>query len=306
MTIAVIGTSFMDIKGFPENPSAPNGRSLGRVEYVHGGVARNIAEDIANMGLASVFVSSVDDTPMGRDVKERLFRHKVNTDYVITVPNGMGTWLALFDGTGDVASSVCTRPDTYALSGILENEGETIISSCDSIIFELDLHRDVVIKILELAEKYKKKTYAVVSNMRIAMQQREFFEKIDCLICNVEEMEILFSDNYIEKSPEQIKDFLAERIQSAHIASMIVTLGEKGAVYAQNTGNTGYIAAKEVVVKDTTGAGDAFCAGTVAALTYGKSMAEAAQIGTELAVSVVRSYDNVCSRNLSGKMFTLS
>ena len=49
MGIVVIGTVFVDVKGFPEGAYIPNGRNAGRVEYVHGGVARNVVEDIANL-----------------------------------------------------------------------------------------------------------------------------------------------------------------------------------------------------------------------------------------------------------------
>ena len=53
---------------------------------------------------------------------------------------------------------------------------------------------------------------------------------------------------------------------------------------------------RKVQVKDTTGAGDAFCAGVAAAMTYGKTLAEAVEIGTLLAASVITSTDNVCPR----------
>ena len=38
MGIVVIGATFVDIKGFPEDAYIPNGRNVGRVEYIHGGV----------------------------------------------------------------------------------------------------------------------------------------------------------------------------------------------------------------------------------------------------------------------------
>ena len=106
MSIVVIGTVFVDVKGFPEDIYIPDGRNAGRVEYVHGGVARNVVEDIANMELRPTFVSMVDNTPMGSSVLEKLKNHKVNTDYVLTTPDGMGTWLAVFDEKGDVAGSI--------------------------------------------------------------------------------------------------------------------------------------------------------------------------------------------------------
>ena len=60
MSILVIGAVFVDIKGFPFDNYLPTGRNAGRVEYVHGGVARNVVEDIANVELRPTFLSIVD------------------------------------------------------------------------------------------------------------------------------------------------------------------------------------------------------------------------------------------------------
>lgn len=296
MGIVVIGTVFIDVKGFPGDVYIPNGRNAGRVEFVHGGVARNVVEDIANLELRPSFISTIDETPMGRDVVEKLVRHKVNVEGIKAIPDGMGTWLALFDNNGDVAGSISHRPDTYQTFPILEEKGDELFRDCDSVIFELDLHKDVVKKIFELADKYNKKVYALVSNMSIALERRDFLQKLDCFICNEQEAGLLFLDDYSETEPEELRDILAEKIKSANITAMIVTMGGKGAVYADKYGDKGMIPAKKVVVKDTTGAGDAFCAGAMSGLTYGKSMAEAIEIGNTLAASVITSTDNVCPR----------
>ena len=105
MGIVVIGAAFVDIKGFPQDMYIPNGRNVGRIEYIHGGVSRNVVEDIANVELRPTYVGIVDDSPLGRDVLRKLQNHKVNTDYVLSRPDGMGTWLAVFDNNGDVAGS---------------------------------------------------------------------------------------------------------------------------------------------------------------------------------------------------------
>ena len=47
---------------------------------------------------------------------------------------------------------------------------------------------------------------------------------------------------------------------------------------------------------DTTGAGDAFFAGTVIGLTYGKNLAQSCEIGSRLAASVICITENVCPR----------
>jgi len=296
MGILVIGSVFVDVKGFPEDVYIPDGRNAGRVEYVHGGVARNVVEDIANMELRPIFVATVDESSMGKDVVEKLNRHKVDTTNVWSKPDGMGTWLAVFDSSGNVAGSISQRPNLYHLYNILEKNGEKIIKDCDSIILELDVHKDAVKLVFELAEKYNKKVYALVSNMGIALERRDFLQKLDCFICNEQEAGMLFLDDYSKKEPEEMMDILAEKIKSANISSMIVTMGGKGAVYADIHGEKGMVPAKKVVVKDTTGAGDAFCAGAMSGLTYGKTLEESIQIGTTLAASVITSSDNVCPR----------
>ena len=72
--------------------------------------------------------------------------------------------------------------------------------------------------------------------------------------------------------------------------------GFSDAVYARADGESGMVPAKKVDVFDTTGAGDAFFAGTVIGLTYGKTLAEACEIGSRLAASVICISENVCPR----------
>ena len=102
MGIVVLGAVFVDIKGYPTSTYIPGGRNVGRVEQVPGGVSRNVVEDIANVELRPTFVSLVDDTGLGSDVVRQLKNHKVNTDYVLPTPDGMGTWLAIFNNDPQV------------------------------------------------------------------------------------------------------------------------------------------------------------------------------------------------------------
>ncbi|MBE5955602.1 MAG: carbohydrate kinase family protein [Lachnospiraceae bacterium] len=298
MSIVVIGSAFMDVKGFPYDDYIPTGRNAGRVEYVHGGVARNVAEDIANVELRPIYLGIVDDTPLGTAVLEKLKNHKVNCDYMLTIPDGMGTWLAVFDNNGDVAGSISKRPNMLPITGMLDQKGDEIFSQAESVVFEVDLDKEIIKRVLKLSEKHGTKVYGLVSNMNIAVQRRDFLQRFDCFICNQLEAGQLFVDDYSEKTPEEMCDILADKIERANIPSMVVTMGGQGAVYADLNGNKGICPAKKVIVKDTTGAGDAFCSGVVIGLTYGKSMTEAIEIGSTLAASVIVSSDNVCPRFL--------
>ena len=296
MGIVVIGAAFVDIKGFPKNNYIPDGRNVGRVEYIHGGVARNVVEDIANVELRPTYVGIVDDTPMGDAVLKKLRNHKVNTDYVLTIPDGMGTWLAVFDNNGDVAGSISKRPNMLPIVDLLDEKGDEIFSTADSVVLEVDLDKEIVKRVIELAQKHHVKLFALVSNMSIAVERRDFLKHFDCFICNRLEAGMFFVDDFEHHPREELADMLAEKVQSACIPAMVVTLGGDGAVYATLSGERGICPAKKVQVKDTTGAGDAFCAGVAIGMTYGKSMEEAIEIGSSLAASVIASTENVCPR----------
>ena len=298
MAIVVVGAVFVDIKGFPDDLYSPTGRNAGRVEMVHGGVGRNVAEDIANVELRPRFVSIVDDTANGAEVLRKLGKHKVNTDYVLTRKDGMGIWLAVFDNTGDLAGSISKRPSLDALIPLLDEKGDEIFRDADSVVLEIDMDHEIVKRILRYAAKYGKKVYGVVSNMAIASQRRDFLQSIDCFVCNVQEAGILFVDDFTDMEPEALSEELYARIVKANIPSMVVTLGSRGAVYASMGGERGYCPPESVVVRDTSGAGDAFCAGVAIGQTYGKDLRESVRIGTHLAASVITVSESTCPRFL--------
>ncbi len=302
MGIVVIGAVFVDIKGFPEGNYNPSGRNVGHVEFVHGGVSRNVVEDIANMELRPTFLSIVDESALGSEVLAKLENHKVNTAYVQRTPEGMGTWLAVFDNNGDLAGSISQRPNLLPILDVLNEKGDEIFSQADSVVIEIDINREIIKKVLELANKHHKKVFGLVSNMSIAIERRDFIHNLDCFICNQLEAGQLFVNDYSELNEKEMEKELKERVVGGNIPSMVVTMGGKGAVYATAGGESGYCPARKVNVVDTTGAGDAFCAGLSAALTYGRSLKDAMEVGSMIAASVITSSENVCPRFLPGEL----
>ena len=296
MGIVVIGDVFIDIKGYSVSAYIPHGRNVGTIAQIHGGVGRNVVEDIANIELEPTFVGTVDDNASGEEVIQKLNRHKVNTQFMRKVKDGMGTWLAVFDHEGDVVASVSKRPDHSTIERIIDECGDEIFKDADSIVVEIDLEKEIVKKVFQYAEKYNKKVYAIVSNMSIAIERRDFIRRTACFVCNQQEAGILFSEDYEGMSADGLAEVLPERIRNARIPKMVVTMGGEGAVYADAEGEQGVYPALKVDVVDTTGAGDAFFAGVCVGLTYGKTLREACGIGTRLASTVICTSENICPR----------
>lgn len=295
MGITVFGAVFVDIKGYPFERFVPGGRNAGKVEQVHGGVSRNVAEDIANVELRPTFVSVVDHSGTGTDVIEKLNRHKVNTKYIQRIDGGLGTWLAVFNHEGDVVASISQRPDLSGINDILDQYGDEIFSNSDSIVVEIDMNSDLLKRIFDYADKYGIKVYAVVSNMSIAMERRDLMKRTGCVVCNDQEAGLLFSDNYEGMSAEELAPVIMDRAKTAQYPKMVVTMGDQGAVWTDGV-TYGVAPAQKTAVVDTTGAGDAFFAGCAIGLTYGKTLAQACSIGTRLASSVIATKESVCPR----------
>ena len=308
MAMVVIGTVFVDIKGFPDDLYIPEGRNAGRVEIVHGGVGRNVAEDIANVELRPRFVGMVDDTAEGAEVLRKLKNHKVNTDYVAVTQDGMGMWLAVFNNGGDIAGSISKRPTSDAMLRMLEEKGDEIFADADSIVIEIDLDKELIKTVFRYAEKYHKKVYAVVANMSIASQRRVFLQSIDCFVCNEQEAGILFVCDFSGLTPEELCEELSRRVVSARIPSMVVTMGSRGAVYADMNGDNGVYPARKVKVRDTTGAGDAFCAGVLYAAETDMPLPEALKLGAcsaAASLSEVSASDGVKTKDEVLKLYEL-
>ena len=184
------------------------------------------------------------------------------------------------------------------IADILDEYGDEIFRNADSVVIEIDIDKEIVKRVFKLAKLYGKKVYAVVANMSIALERRDFLMSVDCFVCNLQEAGMLFSADYTGKTVEEMVEIISEKARAAQISNLIVTMGGDGAVYASKSGDKGFCPARRVHVKDTAGAGDAFCAGVSIGLTYGKNLREACEIGAHLAASVIVTSESVCPRFL--------
>ena len=100
-----------------------------------------------------------------------------------------------------MCAAISKRPDLRPLIALLDEKGDEIFRDADSIALEIDMDKEIVKRVFQYARKYQKDVYAVVSNMSIAVERRDFLQQTSCFVCNQQEMGILFSDDYSEKDP---------------------------------------------------------------------------------------------------------
>ena len=296
MEMVVVGVVFLDIKGFPFFKYDAVGTNLGNVLMTHGGVARNVAENMANLGAEVEFVTMLDDDSLGREARLRLRGAGVKLTHAVSTPDkGMGMWLAVFNEKGDLAGSVSHMPDASPIERLFDEKGEEIIRSCRGVALEIDLSEKVSERVFELAERFDKPVYAIVANMSVILRRPDFMARTACVILNEIEAGRLFGREIRALSPEETLEAVSEAASAMGIRSIVVTMGARGAVYldAEN-GLRGVCPAVPCRVVDTTGAGDAFFSAVVESLARGLRLDDAVTCGARLASMTVSTSESTC------------
>ena len=304
MTILVLGVAFTDIKGFPCGAYDPFGTNKGNVVVTHGGVARNAAEDLANLGAQVEFPCMLDDSPFSGDVSARLKRAGVSLAHAVRVKSGgIGIWLAVFDEKGDLAGSISQMPDTAPLECLLDEQGDALISACDVVCAEFDAGERMSECTLEIAERYRKDVFTVIGNMSVTGRRQDLMARTRCVIMNGIEAGKLFSCEIDAALPQDALTLVWAAGKSMGLRAIIVTLGAAGCVYADfGSGECGCLPAQSCKVVDTTGAGDAFFSAAIMSIARGQSLRRACENGSHIAARVISLTESACPRG-SGDIF---
>ncbi|MBQ8973241.1 MAG: sugar kinase [Clostridia bacterium] len=297
MKTAIIGAIFVDVKGFSAVPYAPTGTNIGTVHIMHGGVCRNVCEDFGNQGEEAAFVSMTDNTALGRDVRERLARTGVDLKHMLFSEEGMGLWLAILDEHGDLVGSISKQPDFSPLEEYLRAHIDEILQECGSVVLEIDTSATIAEIVLDSAERLGKPVYVIVANLGVIANHTEYLGRVRCFICNNIEAGKLLGKDLTHKSPFELLDTALEVSGRFRIPSVVVTMGDQGAVYYDSvTGEAGHCPPIPTHMVDSTGAGDAFFAGTVMALNRHRPLWQAVRVGTQLASATLACDQSSCAR----------
>ena len=293
--VAVIGTVFVDCKGFSEKEFNPAGRNLGDVRFFHGGVGRNVAENLGRMGAQPWFVSMADKSAMGDEVVGRLGEAAVDVRHVRrTEALGMGFWLAILDSNGELAGAISQMPDLRELEEYLQRRGADIVAQVDDIVLELDLNSRITRQVVRLAKEAGRPVYGIPGNLSVVLANRDVLSDIDCFICNDIEAAKLLDVRMDRNDKEHLLQELKRYVDGSGLGSMVITLGGDGAVYYdRRSGESGHQPVFSVEVVETSGAGDAFFSGTVMGLTRRMPLREAVVWGSRVAAWTIQSTENV-------------
>ena len=294
---AVIGVVFVDVKGFPHGKYIPTGRNIGDVRIVHGGVSRNVAQNLANVGNDVTFVTMFEPDALGSGVRANLAANGVDLTYAIEAPAGMGIWLAVMNENGDLAGSISRQPDSSRLDALFQECGDEIMQNCDDVVLEIDMRASIADRVFELAEKHRRDIYVIVGNMGVILKRQALLSRARLIVMNEIEAGLLFGCTLDPADPERVLEVTRIEAKTRDLKQIVVTLGVHGSIYFDSrNGDEGFVPAEPTRLVDSTGAGDAFFSGTVDGLIHGMNLRDACARGAHLASLTIQTEENTCPR----------
>ncbi|MFC4062145.1 carbohydrate kinase family protein [Planomonospora corallina] len=288
MTVVTLGVHIVDVLARPVE-SIPQGQDtllLEQIRLTAAGAAAGTAVDLAKLGVPVASVGAAGDDELGDFLLMVMERHGVDVTGIVRKP-----------GEQTAASILPIRPDggrpsfhvpgaNLALTPADVDPGRlraAEVVHLGGMDVTWALHDAAFLALLdEVRAAGTVVTMDLLSNMPdLVRAARVFLPHVDYVLPNEEQALMMSGETEAEKAAAAL---LAEGPRG-----VLVTLGGEGSLVATATATateTARLPARDVAVVDTTGCGDAYCAGFIAGLVAGRGVLDAARLGTEVAARV--------------------
>jgi len=280
--ITVVGSLNMDlvtrVKVMPRVGETLIGKDY---KQIPGGKGANQADAIAKLGSKVYMIGRVGDDGFGSDLIQSLNSDGVDVSYIKRDKNApTGIALIMVEDHGD--NSIVVIPGAnFELTPKDIDDSLHAIEEADIVVTQLEIPIDTVRYTLKKAKELCK--YTVLNPAPAAKLDDELIKNVDLLTPNETELEIL-SGMKIETEEDILAG--ARILIDKGVKELIVTLGDKGALYV-NEEVSNFYEAYRVNPVDTTAAGDSFTAGIAVALSEGKSMDKAIKFASKVGALTV-------------------
>lgn len=254
--VVVLGASVVDIFGFCSCKYKQYDSIPGNIKMSFGGVSRNIAENMARMGINTKFISILGDDEMGKSILEHSKKIGYDmSDSLILKDSSTPTYLAILNDEGEMVSAIADMKSIDKLNTDFIDSKDEVIKNAEYVFLDADNP-----EILEyILKKYQGDTKFVLDPISASKAEKvkHLIKYFHTIKPNRHEAEVLcgFSINNYEDLKRAGEYFI-----SLGIKNVFISLDCDG-IYYVSTCESGKIKAENVEVKNVTGAGDAFVAG---------------------------------------------
>lgn len=263
-----------------------------RQDESFGGVARNIAENLARLGAPVALITAIGDDSSGTALLAHAEAAGIDTRATLRLPGACsGTYTAVLDDHGEMMLAMADMALYDALTpgflaGRLPQRAAGALTVAD-----LNLPYDSIALLLADAGRDAVPLVLVAVSQPKMARLPEKLHGLRLLILNQGELETRVG-RALKTDAEFAAACRAVREQGAQ--DIIVTRGDAGVIYTTADG-IAYLAAPETRIVDVTGAGDAFAAAVCWSLFQGSDdMHLACRRGLQLSAMTLACEETVC------------
>ncbi|MDX1613773.1 MAG: ribokinase [Candidatus Promineifilaceae bacterium] len=275
-TVTVVGSINIDLVTRTSRLPEPGETVIGGdLRTVPGGKGANQAVAAARLGASVAMVGRVGDDVFAQQLRDNLAAAGVDLTHVSTDGNAAsGAALIAVDDQGQ--NSIVVAPGANAQLTVSDVEAaRESIAAADVLLLQLEIPLPTVQRAAELA--HTAGTTVILNPAPAQSLPEPLLSLVDVLIPNESETAVLTD------LPAQELDELraaAAALQAGGVATVILTLGQRGALLVDPADERLFPAFTVQRVVDTTAAGDAFVGGLAVALAEGLTLPQALPWGT--------------------------
>lgn len=272
--MTVVGSLNMDLVARAPRIPQPGETIIGRdFHTVPGGKGANQAVAVAQLGAQVSMVGRVGCDAFGGPLLDNLAAASVDHTFVTRDPEAAtGVALIVVDDAGQ-NSIVVASGANMRLSPADVDAARTAIAAVEALLLQLESPLETVTRAAKVARAHGVKVIlnpAPARSLPVAL-----LSLVDVLIPNESETALLTG---MPVGDQAEAEAAATALRGLGVGTVILTLGERGALLAREEGAE-HFPAFDVTPVDTTAAGDAFVGGFAVALAEGRSLAEAVRWG---------------------------
>ena len=274
MVIAVVGGTNMDIYAHASVALRAGDSTPGRVHCAPGGVARNIAENLARLRHTVQLFSAVGDDLFGRSLFDAGQRAGLDMQHTLVVPGAnTASYLSVHGPDGDTAAAVNDMAALDALDAVTLQLKWHALDAASMWVVDTNLSHTALAWLMGNAQG--KLVVAEAVSVAKCDKLRPYLGHLYLLKLNGMEAAAL-CDAPVTTVEQAV--CAAKALQMRGVQQVVVSLGAQGAVWADGLG-FGHIPARTLKVVNTAGAGDALLSGVVHGLTLGRTMSDSVSMG---------------------------
>jgi len=283
--IACIGAAHIDRKARALAPVVAGSSNPVAVTKGFGGVARNVAENLARLGASVKLLSRVGRDAEGNGVAAALMALGIDIAGIERVDGtATASYTALLEPGGQLVVALADMAIYDGMDERFMAERLARIGGCGAWFVDANLP---AAGIAALAAAKPDGTLLAADTVSVAKAPRlaPALGRIDLLFCNEAEAAAL-------TAPGPRVEAMARRLIESGLGAVVVTLGAAGALWASE-GDSERVPAPSARTRDVTGAGDALTAAALLGRVQGLALGQALRRGLAAAALTVESEHSV-------------